>query len=213
MNLAVVIAVSVLLVAVLVLLHRWQRRIEEARHGRAIEERRDAEERGSAAPVAQHPQIDVRACIGCGACVAACPEDEVLAIVDGIARVIHGSRCVGHGLCAEACPVGAVKIGLGELAKSPDLPVLSERFETAVPGLFVAGELGGLSLIRNAVEQGVRAIDEIAAELARERRPRTGEAAVLAPSAILKSSRPSETLMARKCSSHPAMYATPFQPV
>ncbi len=165
MNPYVAFSVFTLLVAVLILLHRWQRRIEDAQHARVLDECRDAAERGSDAPVAQHPQIDLRACIGCGACVAACPEEGVLGLVGGVARVIHGSRCVGHGLCADACPVGAVTIGLGELAKSPDLPVLSDRFETAVPGVFIVGELGGLSLIRNAVAQGVRAIDGIAAEL------------------------------------------------
>ncbi len=165
MNLIVVVLVFAALIAVLVLLHRWQGRIEEAQREEVLDEVREAEERGSNAPTAQHPQIDVRACIGCGACIAACPEDQVLGLVDGIARVIHGSRCVGHGLCAEACPVNAITIGLGVLAKSPDLPVLTERFETAVPGLFIAGELGGLSLIRVAVEQAVKAIDEIAADL------------------------------------------------
>jgi len=160
-----VLLVLVLLAALLFLLHRWQGRIEEKERLRAREEIRDAEERGSAAPLAQHPQIDVSACIGCGACVEACPEDEVLAVIDGVARVVHGARCLGHGLCADACPVGAITIGLGALEASPDRPALTERLETTVPGVYVAGELGGRSLVKSAVEEGVRALDEIADDL------------------------------------------------
>ncbi|HVY62880.1 MAG TPA: NAD(P)-binding domain-containing protein [Planctomycetota bacterium] len=168
MNVVALTLVGILLVAVLALLHRWQERIEAARRERILEEEREAQARGSSAPLAQHPQIDARSCIGCGACVDACPEEGVLALVDGVARVIHGARCLGHGLCADACPVGAVKIGLGELAKSPDLPALDGNLETSVPGVFIAGELGGLSLIKNAVEEGVRALDGIAADLRSE---------------------------------------------
>jgi thioredoxin reductase/Pyruvate/2-oxoacid:ferredoxin oxidoreductase delta subunit len=170
-NVVVVALVFALLFAVLAVLHLWQRRIDEAAGARALEERRDAEERGSAAPIAQHPSVDARACIGCGACVAACPEEGVLGLVDGVARVLHGARCLGHGLCAEACPVGAISIGLGALAESPHLPVLGATLETSVRGVYIAGELGGLSLIRNAVEQGARAIDAIAADLRVEGRP------------------------------------------
>lgn len=130
-----------------------------------LEDLREAEQRGTARALAQHPQIDIQACIGCGSCVAACPEEGVLALIDGVARVIHGARCIGHGRCATACPVAALQVGLGDLAKSPNLPVLSPRFETSVPGLFIAGELGGFALIRVAVEQGVKVISSIAADL------------------------------------------------
>ena len=40
--------------------------------------------------------------------------------------------------------------------------MLDPDFQTNVPGLFIAGELGGMGLIRNAIEQGRQAIDEIA---------------------------------------------------
>lgn len=154
-----------LMLAVLVLLGYWQRAIEE-RHSRdVLAEIREAQDRGTDKPLAQHPQIDVQACIGCGSCIAACPENEVLGLVDGVARVIHGARCIGHGLCADACPVAAVTVGLGELAARPDLPVLSESLETSVRGVYVAGELGGFALIRLAVDQGVRVIRHIQRDL------------------------------------------------
>jgi thioredoxin reductase/Pyruvate/2-oxoacid:ferredoxin oxidoreductase delta subunit len=165
LNVFVVLGVFAILIALLALLSDWQRRIAELHREKVVAEIREAERLGTEKPVAQHPQIDVQACIGCGSCIAACPEDEVLALVDGVARVVHGSRCVGHGLCAVACPVAAVKIGLGDIALRPDIPVLSGRLETSVPGVYIAGELGGFALIRNAVAQGIQAVDEIAAEI------------------------------------------------
>ena len=42
-----------------------------------------------------------------------------------------------------------------------DIPLLTPRFETTVPGIFIAGELGGMGLIRNALEQGRQAVEAI----------------------------------------------------
>ena len=113
-------------------------------------------------PRAQYPMVDKSQCIGCGACVKACPEGDVLGVVWGVAEVINGERCVGHGYCEVACPVGALKVGLGDIKTRPDIPIMSSVNETSVPGLFIAGELGGLSLIRNAIGQGRMVVDEIA---------------------------------------------------
>ena len=165
MNLFVVIPVLALLAALLYGLSKWQRKIDEVQRERVLADLREAEDRGTARPIAQHPSIDVQACIGCGSCVAACPEEGVLGMVDGVARVIHGARCVGHGRCADACPVSAVVVGLGDVSQRTDIPVLSEQLETTVPGIYIAGELGGFSLIRNAVKQGVSAVNTIAASL------------------------------------------------
>ncbi len=110
----------------------------------------------------QYPLVDAAACIGCATCVAACPEGDVLGIVLGKAVVINGSRCIGHGKCAEACPVGALKVGLGDITKRDDIPLLDEYNETNVPGLWIAGELSGFALINNAVNQGCRVIERIA---------------------------------------------------
>lgn len=112
-------------------------------------------------PQAQYPLVDLSRCIGCGTCVAACPEGDVLGLVGGKAVVINGFRCVGHALCEEACPVGAIEVGLGSLEHRDDIPRIDEYGETHLPGLFVIGELGGLSLIRNAVRQGRGAVARI----------------------------------------------------
>jgi thioredoxin reductase/Pyruvate/2-oxoacid:ferredoxin oxidoreductase delta subunit len=130
--------------------------------------RRDRERREEAValgidkPVAQFPFIDPTHCIGCGACVRACPEGDVLGVVGGSAVVINGLRCVGHGRCAEACPVGAITVGLGDLRGRADVPQADETGETNVPGVYVAGELAGLALVRNAVAQGRATVAAIA---------------------------------------------------
>lgn len=120
-------------------------------------------------PKAQHPRIDVSHCIGCGACVEVCPEGDVLAVIAGKAAIVNGHKCIGHGLCAEACPVGAIEIVMANPSIAADLPRLTPEFETNVPNLFVVGELGGLALIKNAVNQGRDCIDTIATRLTRSR--------------------------------------------
>ena len=112
-------------------------------------------------PLSMHPHIDALQCIGCGACVRACPEDGVLGLVSGKATLVHAAKCVGHGLCAEQCPVEAIKLQLGTPGRSANLPILNEDLETNVPGIFIAGELGGLGLIRNAIRQGIQVVDHI----------------------------------------------------
>src|SRR5688500_18286468 len=124
------------------------------RRGRDRERHEEAAALGIDRPVAQYPFVDPALCIGCGACVRACPEGDVLGIVGGTAVVINGLRCVGHGRCEEACPVGAIAVGLGDLRGRPDVPLLGPGGETSVPGIFVVGELGGLALVRNAIAQG-----------------------------------------------------------
>ena len=124
--------------------------------------KQEAVQLGIDRPTAQYPHIDVSRCIGCGACVDACPEREVLAVVSGTATIVNGLKCVGHGTCADACPVGAIEIGLGDLGSRPDIPWMDDWHETNVPGLYLAGELGGLALVKNAVAQGKRVVERIA---------------------------------------------------
>jgi thioredoxin reductase/ferredoxin len=155
------------ILAILAALARWQRRIDAQATLRIVAELREAEGTGSARALAQYPQIDPVACIGCGSCIAACPETGVIGLIDGIARVIHGSRCIGHARCEEQCPVGAIRVGLGDISGRSDIPILTENLETSVPGIFIAGELGGIALIRHAIDQG-RVAAEAAAARARE---------------------------------------------
>ena len=124
---------------------------------------RQTRELGMDKATGQYPLVDAGACIGCGTCVAACPEGDVLGIVMGKAVVINGARCIGHGKCAEACPVGAIQVGLGDITKRDDIPLLDEHCQTNVPGLWIAGELSGFALINNAVDGGRKVAERIAA--------------------------------------------------
>ena len=130
------------------------------------EEARLAAEKGkiiSRGPQSQHPQIDANACIGCATCTTVCPEGDVLAMFGGKAVIVNGYKCIGHSLCAEACPVGAITMVLAAPSVSGDTPVLTPDYETTVKNMFIVGELGGLALIKNAINQGRDCIDNIAA--------------------------------------------------
>jgi thioredoxin reductase/ferredoxin len=129
---------------------------------------RDAAEKGnffSEGPKAQHPHIDTTYCIGCQSCTTVCPEGDVLAMLGGKAVIVNGYKCIGHGLCADACPVGAITMVMASPSMSADLPRLTPESETNIPNLFIVGELGGLALIKNAVNQGRDCIDTIANRL------------------------------------------------
>src|SRR3974390_222283 len=129
---------------------------------------REAVEKGklfSEGPKAQHPHIDTNYCIGCGTCTSVCPEGDVLAMIGGKAVIVNGHKCIGHGLCADACPVGAITMVMASPGMAADMPQLTTDFETTIPGMFIVGELGGLALIKNAVNQGRDCVDTIATRL------------------------------------------------
>ena len=129
---------------------------------------REAVEKGklfSEGPKAQHPHIDNNYCIGCATCTSVCPEGDVLAMIAGKAVIVNGHKCIGHGLCADACPVGAITMVMASPSMARDMPQLTPDNETTIPGMFIIGELGGLALIKNAVNQGRDCIDTIAARL------------------------------------------------
>src|SRR3989304_1323350 len=138
-------------------------------HKKTAREKKEAEGLGLDRPRLQYPQIDVALCIGCGSCVKGCPPYDGLGVVHGTATVINGQRCVGHAICEEVCPVGAIKVGLDDVKSRSDMPILTEQNETSVPGLFIAGELAGLALIRNAMAQGKKVVEEIARRAGRNR--------------------------------------------
>jgi thioredoxin reductase/NAD-dependent dihydropyrimidine dehydrogenase PreA subunit len=157
-------ALGVIVAALVVALRRADLRTTAS----SLAEREDARVRGSHDARLQHPEVDLDLCIGCGACVAACPEEGVLAMAHGQAVVVHGARCVGHGRCADACPVGAVAVTLGDVSMRDDLPAVSDDLEAVgVPGLFIAGELGGYALVRTAIAQGTVVADVVAQRVPR----------------------------------------------
>lgn len=120
-----------------------------------------AKEEGIHEPVSLYPVVDPNRCIKSGACIDACPEHDILGIRNGKATIINASHCIGHGACFRACPVEAISLWIGTEKRGVDLPDVGPTFETNVPGVYIAGELGGMGLIRNAVSQGKEAVENI----------------------------------------------------
>lgn len=162
MSLSVLFGVVVFIGIVFAVLGKWHRTIQTLENSELQREIHEAESEGATQALTQHPQIDSNHCVGCGSCVLACPEHGVLAVVEGRARLVRASHCVGHGCCETACPVGALTVGLGDVSKRNDIPVLAEDGETSVPGVYIAGELAGIGLIRHAIAQGVSSVEAIA---------------------------------------------------
>ncbi len=148
-----------LLGAVAVGMHLWWRGRRERAHAAQLAE---AVAAGLNEPPTLHPVVDPARCIGSGSCVQVCPE-QALGMVDGKAALVNASACIGHGACHAACPFDAISLVFGTAQRGIDIPLLQPNFETNVPGLFIAGELGGMGLIRKAAEQGRQAMEAIAA--------------------------------------------------
>jgi thioredoxin reductase/NAD-dependent dihydropyrimidine dehydrogenase PreA subunit len=155
---ASIVAASVSVVAALGLSHVRRRRARQARDEAALEEK---VARGAHLARSLHPVIDPDLCIGSLSCLRACPEGDILGIVDGAARLVHGDHCIGHGRCAVECPVGAIKLVFGAAERGVDLPEVDGFFESSRPGVHVVGELGGMGLVRNAIIQGLEVADRL----------------------------------------------------
>ena len=172
----VTVSVIAAAVAAFGLVSIWQHRIErehDAEEEVKLRERlKEARELGADKAPAQHSHVHEDKCIGCGSCVLACHEGDVLAVVSGLARVVRASHCIGCAKCEAACPVCAIEVGLGDVSLRADIPMLSPELESSVQGVYIAGELGGIALVRNAIEQGRKAANEIARRLKAEPAPK-----------------------------------------
>lgn len=155
----IIYGIAALLIAGVLLIYILKQR----RESRDVTEKiAIAKEEGVYEPVSLYPVVDPNRCIKSGACIKACPEHDILGIRNGRATIINASRCIGHGACFIACPVEAISLWIGTEKRGVDLPQISPTFETNVTGIYIAGELGGMGLIKNAVTQGREAVENIA---------------------------------------------------
>ena len=145
-------------VVIAVILYIRAKNKKESASKRALEASKIA---GYFEPTSLHPVIDRNVCLGCATCVDACPEGNVLGVINEKAQLVNPAHCIGHGACKSACPTDAITLVIGSEKRGVDIPNLQPNFETNVPGIFIAGELGGMGLIRNAVEQGRQAMESI----------------------------------------------------
>ncbi len=152
---AAIYAAAIGVICAFYLVWRWRAEVK-SRATKAA-----AAEAGLLEPASLHPKIDPAKCLACGACVRACPEGSILGMINGKAELVEPTHCIGHGACREACPYDAISLVFGTEKRGVDIPHVAPDFQTNVPGIFIAGELGGMGLIRNAIEQGSQAIESI----------------------------------------------------
>ena len=155
----IIIYSSVIMLCIIAVVFYLRR---ERKNSRIVEGKiKIAKEQGLYEPISLHPVVDENSCIQTGACITACPEKDILGIRNGKATTINTSRCIGHGACFLACPTQAISLCIGTEKRGVDLPHVNQNFETNVKGIFIAGELGGMGLIKNSVEQGRQAVESI----------------------------------------------------
>jgi thioredoxin reductase/NAD-dependent dihydropyrimidine dehydrogenase PreA subunit len=153
------------------------RSVRTARRHAKVNER--SQRLGHTEPVSLHPRINLDVCINSGNCVTVCPEKDVLGMIDGRPKLIKPSACIGHGECLRGCPVDAITLVIGTEKRGVELPLLGNDFQTNVPGLYIAGELGGMGLIHNAVNQGAQAIRAIQKSLSGNRPEKTHDVIIV----------------------------------
>ncbi|MBA2733236.1 MAG: NAD(P)-binding domain-containing protein [Acidobacteria bacterium] len=114
-----------------------------------------------------HPVIITDRCIGCHACVDACPHD-VLAMVDNLATPVARDQCAEDTSCQVECPVNpkaCIVVNTTKIIKPRPVPTRDERFMTNVPGCYIIGDVSGTPLIKNAANEGADVIKYIAEEM------------------------------------------------
>ncbi len=114
-----------------------------------------------------HPVINVATCIGCHACVDACPHD-VLAIVNGKAAPVALEQCMEDTSCQVECPTvpkSCIVVNTTKPIPERKVPQRGSSFETNVPGVYLIGDVSGVPLIKNAINEGGAVIEAVIQDL------------------------------------------------
>jgi thioredoxin reductase/ferredoxin len=162
-----IVVYSIVFMIIIIMVYFYVKK--QIKKSKIVEEKiKKAKAEGLFEPVSLHPVIDINECINTGACIIACPEQDILGVLNGKATTVNASRCIGHGACFHACPTEAISLCIGTEKRGVELPHVNEKFETNIHGIYIAGELGGMGLIKNAVEQGKQAVDNIAKSISKK---------------------------------------------
>lgn len=128
-------------------------------------------------PSYPHPVINTATCIGCHACVDACPHD-VLAIVNGKATPVAVEQCMEDTSCQVECPTvpkSCIVVNTTKQIPARKVPQRDQRFMTNVPGIYLIGDVSGVPLIKNAINEGGGVIETIGEELRQSPPPGNAE--------------------------------------
>jgi len=130
----------------------------------------DLEKAKAEGPEYPHPVIDPVLCIGCHACVEACPHD-VLAIVNGISSPIALDQCMEDTSCQVECPTNpkaCIVINTNKKIPARKVPARNQRLQTNVDGIYMIGDVSGVPLIKNAINEGGQVIESVIDDLRSE---------------------------------------------
>ncbi|HEV2861097.1 MAG TPA: NAD(P)-binding domain-containing protein [Pyrinomonadaceae bacterium] len=118
-------------------------------------------------PSYPHPVVITERCIGCHACVDACPHD-VLAIVGGVSVPVARDQCMEDTACQVECPVNpkaCIVVNTTKKIPPRKVPNRDARFMTNVPGCYIVGDVSGTPLIKNATNEGSDCVEFISEDL------------------------------------------------
>jgi len=103
--------------------------------------------------------INMEKCVGCHACVQACPT-SVLELVNHKSQIVNFDACIQCRACEASCAFGALV--MHEADKPPPsikMPDLDAGLQTPVPGLYLIGQAAGIAQVKNASNMGRTVID------------------------------------------------------
>lgn len=123
-------------------------------------------------PLFPRPVIDPLLCIGCHACVEACPHDVLAITADGVAAAVNADQCMEDTSCQVECPTSpkaCVVINTTKQVPDRQVPKRDQQFMTNVPGIYLIGDVSGVPLIKNAINEGAQVIEAVKADLAQKK--------------------------------------------